>query len=140
MKVGEEVENDNLKKRGRPKGSKNGFTKAEVEKMQRKIDDLEKQYNSYDEVVSNFVDGFVLEMTKSIKTISLETLQIWFSNPDQYMTEINDLLTYYYIIDGDITIEIIGDLIDEAVDTLNKSAKRNTDIGELFNHEPKELE
>lgn len=45
-----------------------------------------------------------------------------------------------YIIDGDITIEIIGDLIDEAVDTLNKSAKRNTDIGELFNHEPKELE
>ena len=45
-----------------------------------------------------------------------------------------------YIIDGDITIEIIGDLIDEAVDALNKSAKRNTDIGELFNHEPKELE
>ena len=103
MKVGEEVENDNLKKRGRPKGSKNGFTKAEVEKMQRKIDDLEKQYNSYDEVVSNFVDGFILEMTKNIKTISLETLQIWFSNPDQYMTEINDLLTYYYIIDGDIS-------------------------------------
>ena len=56
MKAGEEVENDNLKKRGRPKGSKNGCTKAEVEKMQRKIDDLEKQYNSYDEVVSNFVD------------------------------------------------------------------------------------
>ena len=45
-----------------------------------------------------------------------------------------------YIIDGDITIEIIGDLIDEAVDALNKSAKRNTDIGELFNHEPKEIE
>ena len=45
-----------------------------------------------------------------------------------------------YIIDGDITIEIIGDLIDEAVDALNKSAKRNTDIGELFNHEHKELE
>ena len=45
-----------------------------------------------------------------------------------------------YIIDGDITIEIIGDLIDEAVDTLNKSAKRNTDIGELFNRETKEIE
>ena len=45
-----------------------------------------------------------------------------------------------YIIDGDITIEIIGDLIDEAVDELNKSAKRNTDIGELFNRETKEIE
>lgn len=93
----------NIKKRGRPKGSKNGFTKAEVEKMQKKIDDLEKQYNSYDEVISNFVDGFVLEMTQNIKTISLETLQKWFSNPDEYMTEINDLLTYYYIIDGNIS-------------------------------------
>lgn len=97
------VENEKLKKRGRPKGSKNGFTKAEVEKLQNKINDLEKQYNSYDEVISNFVDGFVLEMTQNIKTISLETLQRWFSNPDQYMTEINDLLTYYYIIDGNIS-------------------------------------
>ena len=41
-----------------------------------------------------------------------------------------------YIIDGDITIKVIGDLIDDAVDALNKSAKKNSDIGEIFNHEP----
>ena len=41
-----------------------------------------------------------------------------------------------YIIDGDITIKVIGDLIYDAVDTLNKSAKKNSDIGEIFNHEP----
>ena len=40
-----------------------------------------------------------------------------------------------YIIDGDITIKVIGDLIDDAVDALNKSAKKNSDIGEIFNHE-----
>ena len=68
MKVGEEVENDNLKKRGRPKGSKNGFTKAEVEKMQRKIDDLEKQYNSYDEVVS--IAGYKVNSSRVIVTVN----------------------------------------------------------------------
>ena len=31
---------------------------------------------------------------------------------------------------------IPGDLIDDAVDALNKSAKKNSDIGEIFNHEP----
>ena len=38
-----------------------------------------------------------------------------------------------YIIDGDIASEVIGELIDEAVDTLNKSAKKNPDIGAIFN-------
>lgn len=38
-----------------------------------------------------------------------------------------------YIIDGDITTELIGGLIDDAVDALNKSAKKNSNIGEIFN-------
>ena len=33
----------------------------------------------------------------------MTTLQKWFSNPDDYMKQINDLLTYYYIIDGNIS-------------------------------------
>ena len=40
-----------------------------------------------------------------------------------------------YIIDGDITIKVIGDLIDDAVDALNKSTKKNSDIKEILNHE-----
>lgn len=38
-----------------------------------------------------------------------------------------------YIIDGDITTELIGSLIDDAVEALNKSAKKNSNIGEIFN-------
>lgn len=90
-------------KRGRPKGSKNEFTKKQITEMQNRINELEKQHNSYDEVVSDFVDGFILEMTKDIKTIDSDTLQRWFSNPDSYIQEISDLLTYYYIIDGNIS-------------------------------------
>ncbi|NRU52554.1 hypothetical protein [Clostridium beijerinckii] len=88
---------------GRPKGSTNAFSKKQVEEMQLKIEELEKQYNSYDQVVDSFVDGFILELTQQIKTIDMTTLQRWFSNPDNYIQEINNLLTYYYIIDGNIS-------------------------------------
>ena len=93
----------NSKGAGRPKGSTNTFSKKQVEEMQVKIDELEKQYNSYDQVVNSFVDGFILELTQQVKTVDMTTLQKWFSNPDDYMKQINDLLTYYYIIDGNIS-------------------------------------
>ena len=90
-------------KRGRPKGSKNEFSKKQIAEMQERINELEKQSNSYEQTVNNFVDGFILELSENIKTINNETLQKWFSNPDSYMEKIQDLLTYYYIIDGNIS-------------------------------------
>jgi hypothetical protein len=97
------MNNSESKKRGRPSGSKNTFTKKEIEKLQAKVDELEKSSNSYESVLDGFVDGFILELQNQVKTISMDKLQSWFSNPDKYMTEINDLLTYYYIIDGNIS-------------------------------------
>lgn len=91
------------KKVGRPKGSTNKITKKDVNVLEERIKSLEKELNSYDEVVDTFVDGCVLELKNSIKFVSNQTLQRWFSNPDKYMQEISDLLTYYYIIDGDIS-------------------------------------
>lgn len=98
-----ENKSNNAKGVGRPKGSTNTFTKKQVSDMQLKIDELEKQYNSYNDVVDAFADGFILELTQNIKTIDMDTLQKWFSNPDDYITQINNLLTYYYIIDGNIS-------------------------------------
>lgn len=37
-----------------------------------------------------------------------------------------------YILDGDIAAEVIGELIDEAVSTLNKVAKKNQSVQEIF--------
>jgi hypothetical protein len=89
---------------GRPQGSKNAFTKKEVEALQKKVEELEQSHNSYESVLSEFVDGFVLETTKNkLKTIDMDVLQRWFSNPDMYMDDITNLLTYYYIIDGNIS-------------------------------------
>ena len=87
---------------GRPKGSKNEFSKKDIEKLQERVNELEKSSNSYDEVIDSFIDGFIIDTENNMKTISNETLQKWFSNPDEYMKEINDLLTYYFIIDGNI--------------------------------------
>lgn len=75
---------------------------ATIEELQNRIYELEKQYNTYDQVFNTFVDGFVIEQTNNVKTIKIETLQTWFSNPDEHMDEISNLLTYYYITDGDI--------------------------------------
>lgn len=88
----------------RPKGSQNASTiaKNEIERLQLKVNELEKQYNSYDKVVSAFTEGCVLELKENIKTIDINTLQTWFNNPDIYMENISNLLTYYYIIDGNI--------------------------------------
>ena len=87
----------------RPKGSKNNRT-IEIERLQQKVYELEnsKKFNSYDEVVNSFVDGMIIEMQNNIKTVSLDTLQTWFNNPDRYMEQISNLLTYYYIIDGNM--------------------------------------
>lgn len=88
----------------RTKGSTNkvSIDKNELERLQQKIYELESSYNTYSEVVSNFVDGFIVEMQKNIKTISLDTLQSWFNNPDEHINDISNLLTYYYIVDGNI--------------------------------------
>lgn len=80
----------------------NGFTKKQIEEMQSKIDEYEKSTNSYSDVFNNFVNGFILDTCSNIKTIKTETLQNWFNNPDDHLDEIQNLLTYYYIIDGDI--------------------------------------
>lgn len=88
----------------RTKGSTNkvSIDKNELERLQQKVYELESSYNTYSEVVSNFVDGFIVEMQKNIKTISLDTLQSWFNNPDEHINDISNLLTYYYIVDGNI--------------------------------------
>ena len=46
-----------------------------------------------------------------------------------------------YIIDGDITTEVIGDLIDEAVDYMNELSCTNDKVAQAFkSNQPEQLE
>jgi hypothetical protein len=100
---------------GRLKGSKNKTTlEREMNSQKTHIqptsnatilnEQFEKSYNSYEEYISSYVEGYVTKLFSDgiLKTVSADTLQTWFSNPDTYYKEISDLMTYYYISDGDI--------------------------------------
>lgn len=64
----------------------------------------QKSNNSYEDYIMNYVEGFVTKLFSSgqIKTIKEEDLQKYFANPDTYYKELENLMTYYYISDGDI--------------------------------------
>ncbi|MGJ0846624.1 hypothetical protein ACR77J_08040 [Tissierella praeacuta] len=120
----------------RPKGSKNKSTLM-IEELQKKVDELEQVHNSYDEVLGNFVEGFVMNLYEQdiIKRVSNATLQQWFSNPDEYMTQITTLLTYYYIVDGNIfqLYDLIFTLpnLDYKITALEKDEQSKSDIKKI---------
>lgn len=63
-----------------------------------------KSTNSYEDSIMTYVEGFVTNLFSSgqITTISEDDLQKYFASPDTYYKELSDLMTYYYISDGDI--------------------------------------
>lgn len=122
---------------GRPKGSTNKkpqLLEKELELMQQKITELEKVHNSYDQVIDSFVEGFVMDLFNKdiIKRIDNSTLQTWFSNPDENMDKITNLLTYYYIIDGNIfqLFDLIFTLpqLDYKITVLEKDEQSQEDL------------
>lgn len=106
-----------------------------MDSMQEYINELEKSNNSYTDVFKTFVDGFVLEQTSSIRQIKVETLQTWFSNPDDYIEDIQNLLAYYYIIDGDIfqLYDLIFSLpkLDYKITAYNKTKTYEKDVAKI---------
>lgn len=122
---------------GRTKGSKNkpkSELDLDLKEMQQKINELEKVHNSYDQVVDSFTEYFVMSLYNKdiIKRVDNATLQKWFSNPDEYMENITTLLTYYYIINGDIfqLYDLIFTLppLDYKITVLEKDEKSKEDL------------
>jgi hypothetical protein len=83
-----------MAQRGRPK----------KQQINTELDFNAKSDNSYEEAIMTYVEGFVTDLFSSgqIKTISEKDLQSYFASPDTYYKELSDLMTYYYISDGDI--------------------------------------
>lgn len=120
----------------RPQGSKNKSTII-IEELQQKVKTLEDAQNQYSQQISSFTEGFVMDTNNQdiIKRVSNSTLQTWFSNPDEYMSEITSLLTYYYITDGNIfqLFDLIYTLPDlkYKITAIDKSKKSDDDIQTL---------
>lgn len=121
----------------RPKGSKNKKNitiEKEIDVLQQRIHEIEKVSNSYDEVINSFTEHFVMDLYNKdiIKTIDNTTLQKWFSNPDEHMDKITSLLTYYYIVDGNIfqLYDLIFTLptLEYSITVLNKDEQSKEDL------------
>ena len=69
----------------------------------KSIKSLPKNCKSIFFVYGHNLGGGSGTRVQAIKNISLDTLQTWFTNPEMYQKEISDLLTYYYIVDGNIS-------------------------------------
>lgn len=67
-------------------------------------EEILKSYNTYDEYINEYVEGFVSKMFSDgqIKTVEEDQIKEWLSNPDTYYKEISNLMTYEYISNGDI--------------------------------------
>lgn len=108
-----------MAQRGRPK----------KQQINTELDFNAKSNNSYEEAIMTYVEGFVTDLFSSgqIKTISEEDLQNYFANPDTYYKELSDLMTYYYIADGDIyqlyTLIQILPTLNYKIDVLEKKTQ-----------------
>lgn len=106
----------------------------EMETMQRRIHELEEVHDSYDQVVSAFTEGFIMDISKNdiIKKLDKVTLEKWFSNPDDNMKNITTLLSYYYVSDGDMfqLYDLIFSLpdLDYKITVLDKDKQSEEDL------------
>ena len=63
--------------------------------------ETERQYN---EIASVFAEGFVAKIYSDgiIKNISMEQLQNYLANPDNYINELANFANYQYISNGEV--------------------------------------
>lgn len=81
-------------------------------------EEYKRMVNDYNDYVNTFVSGFVTNLYSQgiIDEVGTEDLKKYFSNPDTFQSEIEDLAQYYYISSGEI--HQLFELI-EALPTLN---------------------
>ncbi|AYB37536.1 hypothetical protein [Brevibacillus laterosporus] len=71
----------------------------------QKIDfETERQLNTVEEIATICADGFVSRMFSDgiLSEITSEQLLTYLSDPDNYITELNNLAHYYYITSGEV--------------------------------------
>lgn len=80
--------------------------------------ELERELNSYSNFNNTFVESFVSNLFSQdiIKSLDADTLHKYFSNPDNYQKEFEDLAQYFYISAAEV--RLMFDLI-EALPTLS---------------------
>lgn len=91
---------------------------TEVQKIDIESEEYQRMVNDYKDYVATYVDGFVSNLFSNgiVNEIDAEKIKEYFSNPDTYQKEIEDLAQYFYITTAEV--HQMYELI-EALPTLN---------------------
>lgn len=107
----------------------------EITVIDTESEEYEKLLNTYTDYTSTFASGFITQLFSQgiIDEVDKETLKKYFSNPDQFQKEIEDLTQYYYISSGEIhqLYELIEALptLNYKLDSFNKNTSTDKHIG-----------
>lgn len=87
-------------------------------KIDTESEEYQRMVNDYQQYVSTYVNGFITNLFSQdiINEVESETLKKYFSNPDEFQKEIENLAQYYYISTAEV--HQLFELI-EALPTLN---------------------
>jgi len=86
--------------------------------------ETERQYN---EIASAFAEGFIAKIYSDgiVKEITMDQLQLYLANPDNYIKEMQNLAMYYYISNGEVfqlfDLTRILPTLNHKIDTYEKS-------------------
>lgn len=108
---------------------------SEIVQIDTETEEYKKMVNDYNDYISTFVSGFVTNLFSQgiIEEVDAETLKKYFSNPDTFQKEIEDLAQYYYISSGEIhqLFELIEALpsLNYKIDSFDKNKHTDKHIG-----------
>lgn len=86
--------------------------------------ETERQYN---EIAEKFAEGFVAKIYSDgiVRDITMEQLQTYLANPDNYIKEMQNLAMYYYISNGEVfqlfDLTKVLPTLNHKIDTYDKS-------------------
>ena len=94
------------------------MTEEKINKVDIESEEYKKMANDYQSYISTYVDGFISNLFSQgiVNEVDANQLKKYFSNPDEFQKEIEDLAQYYYISSAEI--HQLFELI-EALPTLN---------------------
>jgi len=104
---------------------------TEIVPLDTESEEYKRMTNDYNDYINTFVSGFVTNLFSQgiIEEVDAEKLKNYFSNPDTFQKEIDNLAQYYYISSGEIhqLFELIEALpsLNYKLDSFDKN--KNTD-------------
>ncbi|PAD85036.1 hypothetical protein CHH57_01620 [Niallia circulans] len=77
---------------------------VETVKIDMESEEYQRMVNDYQDYIATYVNGFVSNLFSKdiVNEVEAETIKNYFSNPDTYQKEIEDLAQYFYISTAEI--------------------------------------